>query len=132
MKSHRHLIAITTKNAFILFLVILGGTFILYKQGEWIAENRPRFRRLTSIERIPCEYCAGSGLIDDETTPSGYSMCPICFGLGANLIRKMDDNDKLCPACGGMGRIYDFDTDLPRTCGRCDGRGLIHTRQPEE
>ena len=132
MKSNRHLISITTKNTFILFLVIMGAGFVLFKQSEWMEQNRPRFRRLISIKRVGCDYCAETGIIDDETEAAGFRLCPICFGVGVHMIRKLDDHDKLCPACGGMGRLYDFDTEQPRTCGRCDGRGLIRIVKPEE
>jgi DnaJ-class molecular chaperone len=103
---------------------------VLIQQSQWIAQNRPRFYRFSSVDRIECDYCGGTGVIEKQDQIREFEMCPICFGVGGHLVRYMDKQDKLCPACGGMGRLYDYDTGQARTCERCRGRGLIRTVMP--
>ena len=110
-----------------IFLALLP--LVALMQGFWVARHKrpdkPFFFRF-STEKIECPYCSGSGTVRDENNPDVVVVCPICFGVGGNYVRKLDkQKELLCPACVGMGRIYDVDTGYARGCMRCAGRGLI-------
>jgi len=78
-----------------------------------------------AVEQVPCPYCMEGGTI---ITPEGErAICPICQGVGYNVIRRFDPAEKYCPACGGMGREESLETGVISTCARCQGRGLILT-----
>jgi hypothetical protein len=95
--------------------------FILIGQVFWLSSNRDMFSPF-SISRIPCATCAKFGMVRDEVDSSIMKMCPVCFGIGYNTVRRFDELDGICAACGGMGRV---DEDGAwRTCNRCDGRGV--------
>lgn len=66
---------------------------------------------------VPCETCAGTGKTDDG------SACPLCFGHGARLLRRVEGREHLCTACAGMGRVLS-DAGTPELCPRCSGRGI--------
>lgn len=61
-------------------------------------------------------------VINDE---GDYETCPICFGVGGRIIKKLDEADRRCPNCNAMGRWKNPDTGHAETCPRCDGSGLI-------
>jgi len=76
-------------------------------------------------QRVICEHCDGRGVYRPPSAPKAVALCPVCFGLGSHLVRRLDDNDELCPACGGMGRVADASGEMADTCERCGGRGLV-------
>ncbi len=76
------------------------------------------------INLYECEYCLGSGLLDDPDQPGERLLCEICHGVGYNATRRYTDDDRMCLACGGMGRRYDDDGETG-LCTRCDGRGIV-------
>jgi len=90
-----------------------------------ITRHRERFK--IQAQKVICEHCDGRGTLRDTDNPSKLELCPLCFGLGSHLVRKVDGHDELCPRCGGMGRLVDEDTGVGRSCPRCEGRGLIVT-----
>lgn len=113
----------------IIFILIAIVALVL--QSRWVAKNQEKFLGslmvFMHVERIPCEHCDKTGLVQIKSDPPQMDICPVCFGLGGHNVRKYDDRENLCPACAGMGRIFDEETGTARTCRRCDGRGLIRT-----
>ncbi|MBU0677561.1 MAG: hypothetical protein KJ626_05535 [Verrucomicrobia bacterium] len=99
--------------------------------GRGVISQMPVDRKAMKpdLVRIECEECQGSGVVRNEETRH-REICPICFGLGYHVTRRVGEDDSLCPACGGMGRLIDLDTGVPRTCRRCDGRGMIENDEP--
>lgn len=115
----------------LLGTVIIAVFIALVLQAQWTRKNQRKFMgTLSGLERIGCQYCRGTGATMDELDETGMETvhCPVCYGVGFRFIRRLDPSDKICPACGGMGRFQDVDTGRFRTCGRCDGRGLIRVQ----
>ena len=64
-----------------------------------------------------CETCEGTGKTEDG------GRCPLCYGHGARLLRRVEGVERLCPSCVGMGRVMGEDGEA-ETCPRCGGRGV--------
>ena len=115
-------------------IFIFIGIVALVLQSRWVAKNQDKFMGSFTVfihtERIKCEHCDGTGLLQINDDPPQMDICPVCFGVGGHTIRKHGERDNLCPACTGMGRILDEETGTAHTCRRCDGRGLIRI-EPE-
>jgi len=77
------------------------------------------------VKKMMCSHCDGRGVLRNAENPIQLDLCPICFGLGSRLARRMDTYDETCPSCSGMGRLIDSETHEARWCKLCAGRGLI-------
>ncbi|MGD9874151.1 MAG: hypothetical protein AB7T27_07740 [Kiritimatiellia bacterium] len=111
----------------VLLPVIIVAGIVLMLQSQWTKKNQRLFKGIGGLERIACQYCRGTGAIMNEESGDQTEViyCPVCYGVGFRFLRRLDKNDKICPACGGLGRLQDLESGHFRTCGRCDGRGLI-------
>lgn len=111
-----------------LIVILLGAVLVIF-QGVWVSRNKALFQRGVVLElvteKIDCDYCGGLGMIRDPAYPTQMYLCPLCFGVGSHVVRRITDRDTLCPVCGGLGRVLDEPTGYAQTCPRCDGRGLI-------
>lgn len=109
--------------------------FVALLQGFWVVKNQDKFKPLFlqfQIEKVPCDYCGGTGTVRDPRNPDRLELCPVCFGVGANHVRRISKKDVLCPACGGLGRLADRDTGEVRECERCAGRGIIRAGEEQQ
>jgi hypothetical protein len=105
-----------------LMPITVLAVLVLVGQMMWLNKHDYMFKPF-SIERIRCDNCGGTGVVRDEKDDSFVILCPVCFGVGGHYVRRVDGEDRLCPACSGLGRLDAGDG--PRTCKRCDGRGLM-------
>ncbi|HMP72702.1 MAG TPA: hypothetical protein PKE55_05500 [Kiritimatiellia bacterium] len=110
------------KNNMVMPVALLVLLFLI-GQAFWLQQNKHKFRPF-AIQRITCDHCQKIGLIPDPRQEQRLVMCPRCFGVGFNSVRRVHDLDMLCLACDGLGRLYDRDLAAFRTCRRCDGRGM--------
>lgn len=125
MRIPQKVVNLSTRRSILLPPIVIAAVVVLLMQSKWIKKNQDLFRSSTVIEQVRCWNCEGTGLTRDPDARGGMTMCPICFGVGRHLARRMTTNDHICPACNGMGRLFDPETGEARTCGRCGGRGLI-------
>lgn len=127
-------------NPFIMPIILLG-ILALALQFVWLQGTRPEFSdrfglgvtrrsehadlyRMHLLE-VYCEVCSESGSLAAEDEPGIAYMCPVCYGVGFRLTRRLHEGEVLCPACSGMGRVLDEEPYAARTCTRCGGRGVI-------
>ncbi len=139
--SIRHRRPVRQPNRFIVPIFIVGVIAVLL-QIYWMQHNwREMTRRHDAVvfdeeffelwqakflTHYECEYCQGSGLLDDPDAPGERMLCPICWGVGYHATRRHAEGDRMCLACGGMGRHYDDDDDEEAVfCSRCEGRGIV-------
>lgn len=117
----------------ILLVALICGLGLIL-QRDWINRNKEKFAnpfmsRLfqqgykTEYLTVQCWHCEGTGLVD---TPADDTkrMCPVCYGVGMNYIRRLEKTDILCAECLASGRVLDADGH-PATCPRCDGSGVL-------
>ena len=128
----RHRITYKKHKALLIAPVVLLCVLVLYFQLDWLKKNYFSRLPVRVMVRMHCDHCHRTGEMRDREAESGFSMCPVCQGVGYNCVRRLSDREALCPACAGMGRIEDMQTGLYRTCLRCDGRGLIQMEEPEK
>lgn len=117
-----------SKRSAVAPVAMLVVVFVI-AQIYWLRDNQHLFRPF-AIQRVYCDLCGRTGVVEDPSITNRFVICPQCFGVGHHLVRRMDDADRLCPACIGMGRVQDPSNRTWRTCERCDGRGLIRDETP--
>lgn len=98
----------------------------LSRRGEYAPFDEAMIEKLKAkvINLYECEYCSGSGLLEDPDQPGERILCPICWGVGYHATRRYSDEGHMCLACGGMGRHYD-EAGHAVVCARCEGRGIV-------
>ena len=81
-----------------------------------------------SVLAVDCGFCEGTGrwidVLDPDVIPT--EPCPVCKGIGHNLVRTKRTNILRCRFCDGDGKAWDDDgypTGDP--CAVCGGRGII-------
>jgi DnaJ-class molecular chaperone len=84
------------------------------------------------VQQAGCGHCGRRGVLRDPEDNNRLKLCPVCFGLGKRLVRRMDARDEFCPGCQGMGRVADAEAPEGRWCRRCGGRGLVALPDAEE
>lgn len=91
-----------------------------------IPEFRSFFRKMLPLQTwsIQCNYCHSKGTVEHPERYGEAMDCPLCFGLGYNLVRKINDRDMVCPQCNGLGRSL-VDRMNSTGCVICGGRGLL-------
>lgn len=137
--SIRHRRPVREPNRFVVPIIIIG-IIALIMQMYWMQEHWARVARrddhtpldMALIDKLKariltvyeCEYCLGSGSLDDPDIPGERIMCTICQGVGYNTTRRYTEDDRMCIACGGMGRRYGPEGEAQQ-CERCKGRGMV-------
>ncbi len=139
--SIRHRRVPRQQNRFVAPVMLLA-VLALVMQMYWMQNNwgemvrredrQPMSTELMDLMRAKvitmyeCDYCSGSGVLDDPDVPGERMLCGICQGVGYQLTRRFTPQDRMCLNCGGMGRIFSDDRQQEADfCPRCDGRGLI-------
>ena len=128
----RHRLTFKKQRALVVAPIVLLCILVLYFQLDWLKKNYFSRLPVRVVVKMRCDHCHRTGLVKDSDAEDGFSMCPVCQGVGYHCVRRLDERDALCPACAGMGRIQDPVTGEFRTCRRCDGRGLIRMKVPEK
>lgn len=115
-----------------LALVFFGGVVVIW-QAHWASQNREIYlRREPRIQVGPnasrfqaCPACNTHGriLVHEEER-----MCPVCYGVGGNFVKRFDTGEAVCALCSGQGRTFNTRTAEGEECPICVGRGV--TRLP--
>lgn len=124
--------AAKSKSLYMLALFLFGGVVVIW-QAHWASQNReiylrrePRFRvgpNASLFHECPACNTHGRILVHDEER-----MCPVCFGVGGNFVKRFDTGEAVCAFCSGQGRTFNTRTAGSDLCHICDGRGA--TRLP--
>ncbi len=109
--------------------LLLGCGMVVMMQGRWVSQNQDVFRFDPSkkfmtgpngSKLVICSHCSFHGRV--EVDGEEY-MCPICFGVGGNYIKRVDTGEHGCLYCDGMGHILDGKGIKSQVCPVCMGRG---------
>lgn len=127
--------------------IIMVSIIAIFWQMAWMQRNWGELTRRRDFEGLDadwlrrlqakiivlyeCDYCSGSGLIDNPDLPGERILCGICQGVGYHPTRRFQETDRMCINCGGMGRYYDGDGNA-EYCPRCDGRGLVEIEELDD
>lgn len=119
--------AARTKSIYMLVLFLFGGVVVIW-QAHWASQNREIYLRRETRFRVgpnasvfqECLVCNTHGriLVDEEDR-----MCPVCFGVGGNFVKRFDTGEAVCAYCTGQGRVFDTRTAGGLECRICEGRG---------
>jgi uncharacterized protein (TIGR02391 family) len=79
---------------------------------------------------IECGFCSATGNFPDtayaDPNDGGTFPCPVCNGIGFNILPPSSEGAVVCRCCGGDGKAADesgyFAGD---TCPVCEGRGFL-------